>query len=96
MVGNNDAFGEGDFWLVDDDWGDGQQKICIFNPLALTKNFALEMQKLLVEKGVDTEIFVQLEIAGVPPQGLVISGSGIQEHWHLEEVKKVLGADFYM
>ena len=30
--GKNDAFGNGDCWLVDDDWGKAQHKIEITNP----------------------------------------------------------------
>ena len=30
--GKNDPYGEGDYWIVDDDWGGYHQKVCITNP----------------------------------------------------------------
>jgi hypothetical protein len=30
--GREDSLGDGDYWLVDDDWGGHHHKICISNP----------------------------------------------------------------
>ena len=93
--GRNDAFGEGDFWLVDDDWGEGSQKICIFNPDILTKIFISNVQRLLVDKGIESEVLVQLEVDGAPPEGVRITQFAVQEDWDLPRLRSIFGASFF-
>jgi hypothetical protein len=93
--GKNDAFGEGDFWLLDDDWGAGGQKICIFNPHVLTKNFISNIQRLLVEKGIESEVLVQIEFDGAPPEGMRITRFAMQEDWDLARLRTIFGNSFY-
>ncbi len=93
--GINDAFRDGGFWLIDDDWGDGRQKICIFNSSIFSRNFAIEIHEKLLDEGIDTEVLVQLEVDPAPPDGLRISAAGIREDWDLKKVREIFGQAFY-
>jgi hypothetical protein len=45
--GKSDAFGHGDFWIVDDNWGTPQHKVCIFQLGFLRPDLVREVQRLL-------------------------------------------------
>lgn len=94
QLGKNDACGNGDFWLVDDDWGEGQQKICIFNHRILTRSFISRLQGFLKNIGSQAEILIQLEVQGVAPEGIRVTQAAVREDWNLKELRNVFGEDF--
>ncbi|MCH8622560.1 hypothetical protein [Undibacterium sp. TS12] len=93
--GKNDAFGDGDFWLVDDDWGANQQKVCIFNPEFLTLKLVDDLKNILRKNALNWSIIVTLEIPDVPPEGVIISDSSVEYLWDLVVLRKKLGNCFY-
>ena len=93
--GKDSAFGEGDFWLVDDDWGANQQKICIFNPEFLIPKLIDDLKNILRKNALDWSIIVILEIPDVPPEGVIISDSSVDYLWDLVALRKKLGNSFY-
>jgi hypothetical protein len=60
-VGKNDAFGDGDYWIVDDDWGGHHQKICITRPSFFSKDFTSRVQELLKRRFPNWGVFVVFE-----------------------------------
>src|SRR6201988_766272 len=65
-AGKNDAYGKGDFWLLDDDWGDTPlQKVRVFRPEFLTRELTEQVQKLL--------------LSGFADWGVMFDLSGMQE-----------------
>ncbi len=46
-LGTEDAIGEGDFWIVDDDWGGNLQKVCVTNRTFWSNHVKDMIQKLL-------------------------------------------------
>jgi hypothetical protein len=96
--GKNDPFGEGDFWLVDDNWGDWTQKLTVNNIGVLTREFVDQLKQVMVQFSA-WRLMVTLEVAlpcgkNVPPDGLIISGASIEEHWDKNALQTVLGSDF--
>jgi hypothetical protein len=96
--GHESPFGEGDFWLVDDDWGGALQKVCVFRIAFLTPPLVVEVQELLRGRFPGWGVMFQLEIGGstdvVPPEGLVVYHDRIDEAWNKAKLKAVLGEDF--
>src|SRR3954462_7963829 len=45
--GEESPFGNGDYWLFDDNWGGAMQKVCVFNIAFLDRALATEIQRLL-------------------------------------------------
>jgi hypothetical protein len=82
--GTENAFGEADFWLVDDDYGDTTQKVCVHTLSFLRPEVILAVQNLL-KQFPRWRVMVQLEmeLQGVPADssGLVIYSGSIEQHW---------------
>lgn len=83
-LGTENAFGEGDYWLVDDDYGDTAQKVCVWRPSFLTTEVVKLTQKAL-SKYNQWRVMVQLEIEvdGTidTSNGFVIYPDRIVPHW---------------
>jgi hypothetical protein len=96
--GKSDAFGDGDFWLVDDDWeGAANQKLIVFNVRCLTKQLVTTISKSLLELELfGTSVLVSLELKQLNGEfetkgGLVIYASGFEEFWDYEALRKAYG-----
>jgi hypothetical protein len=61
-AGDPDPYGNGDYWLVDDDWGSKQHKICIFRIESVSSTLIEAIQKILQPFGPDWEVLIALEI----------------------------------
>lgn|SRR5215813_14048425 len=59
--GKNDAFGEGDYWLVDDDWAGRHQKICITNPRFWSLTIQERVRQLLEDGFDDWGVYIVFE-----------------------------------
>jgi hypothetical protein len=70
-----DAFGRGDYWLLDDDWGRFQQELEIQNLNLLKPEIISALQKLLVDFP-DWRITMSVAVPGIgddwPGMGIVI------------------------
>ena len=73
--GKEDAFGEGDYLLVDDNWGNHQQKLEVQNLNIIKPEIVESLQRILVPYP-DWEIVIGIDAreqkAGWPPMGLTV------------------------
>jgi hypothetical protein len=73
--GTESAIGEGEYWVLDENWGPRQHKVCVFNLDMLRPVVVLELQKLLREFP-DWGIMLAIDVPGKeevwPPMGLII------------------------
>jgi len=78
--GKEDAFGKGDYWLVDDNWGNHQQKIEVQNLNLIKPQIVKLLQKILAPYQ-DWEIVVAIDVldhkTDWPAMGLVIRSNEI-------------------
>jgi hypothetical protein len=83
-LGIEDAFRKGDYWLVDDDYGDTTQKLCVWQPSFLQPSLIDLLQKALGSYG-DWRLMVQIEVEvdGVldTSNGFVIYPDRVDSHW---------------
>ena len=83
-LGIENAYGEADYWLVDDDYGAATHKVCVHRKSFLTPAVIAAMQRTLQEFP-QWRVMVQLEfpIAGVPDasSGVIIYPNAVEEHW---------------
>ena len=84
-----------DFMLVDDDWGEAQQKICIVNPAVLTPNFVKQLQEYLRRAAPSWSIVLAMDVPEMPlPEegmGLLVTASDVEYRWDLNELRRILG-----
>lgn len=96
--GRNDAFGEGDFWLVDDDWGGHQHKVCITSLPFLTRAVTDSIQATLNRYPPVWEVVVAMEFddPNRPPdgEGLIVRSTEIESHWDTQRVFEDFGEQF--
>jgi len=65
--GRNDPLGEGDFWLVDDDWGHSQHKIELARREVATPAFIAKLQQILVGYSNGWEVILAIPRDGLEP-----------------------------
>ena len=88
--GENDFLGEKDYWLVDDDWGGYQQKVCIHNPDLLNQGLVDEIQNLLRASALEWQVIVTLELPNCQQQGIAITAGNVHHHWDLAALRQQL------
>ncbi|MES2538377.1 MAG: hypothetical protein V4632_21165 [Pseudomonadota bacterium] len=97
--GRNDPFGEGDFWLLDDNLGGGVHKIYIFNISMVTRELVEGLMKLLTDQYLGWQIMLILDMkcpAGeVPPEGIIVHANFFEEFWDKDQLKKLFGDKFF-
>ena len=59
--GTNDAFGDGDYWVVDDDWGGYHQKICVTRNGFWTNEIQAVVQRALADNFQNWGLYVVFE-----------------------------------
>lgn len=99
--GDGNAFGRADFWVVDDDYGCHNQKLCVSSLTFLTPEVVQAIQQCIRQAGAPgAQVMIQLELQGhvvdqLPPEGLIVTAHEIAEYWNLEQVRAIAGDDFY-
>lgn len=86
-LGTPNAFGDGDYWLVDDDYGDTTQKVCVWCPAFLTPELIKLIQKALAEfKQWRVMMQLEVEVNGSidSSNGFIIYSDRIEPHWVTE------------
>lgn len=78
--GVHDPFGDGDFYLVDDDYGSMQHKIECTSAAAFTPALAAEIQQLLALFEGEWEVIVALPVLGGSKHGFAITRRSWVEH----------------
>lgn len=78
--GKEDAFGKGDYLLVDDNWGNHQQKIEVQNLNLIKPEIVKSLQKILAPYP-DWEIVIAIDVrerkVDWPPMGLTVRSDEI-------------------
>jgi hypothetical protein len=73
QFGRNDPFGDGDYWLVDDDWGGHRQKVCVSSPTFWSHDVQVAIQELLKRSFTHWGMVVVFEKAsGLDRPGLAV------------------------
>ena len=95
QFGQNGIYPPGDYWLVEDDWGEAQQKICVFDDHVLTPEFVRTLQSFLLATAPDWQVIVAINFAEehMPENGmgLRISGGYVDYDWDLPKLRRILG-----
>jgi hypothetical protein len=96
--GKEDPAGGADYWLVEDNWGGTQQKVCVFNVSFLTPPLLRDVQKLLAERFPTWSAVFALDVRKgsqrIQDQGIEVFGDRIEEQWNDAKLRKVFGEDF--
>lgn len=96
--GTQNPFGEGDFWLVDDNYGSPQHKVCVTRITFLTRPVAVEVQRTLRKYSLGWEVLFSLDKPELRPTdddlGVLVRKSDIKEYWSAERMKAEFGTDF--
>ncbi len=96
--GKEDPAGGADYWLVEDNWGGTQQKICVFNVSFLTHTLLRDVQKLLAERFPTWSAIFALDVMKteqrIQDQGIEVFGDRIEEQWNKAKLRKIFGEDF--
>lgn len=99
--GEENPYGKGDFWLVDDDWGGVSQKLVVSSAGFLTPKLVKELSECIaLTRLYGAQIFVVLEFelpeGKLPPMmGLLIDSEGATEEWDLPQIRQLVGQNFY-
>jgi hypothetical protein len=97
-AGDPDPYGNGDYWLVDDDWGSKQHKICIFRIESVSSTLIEAIQKILQPFGPDWEVLIALEIQDKRytggPEGLTVTAQTVRQDWDRRLLREQLGYEY--
>jgi hypothetical protein len=87
QFGKKDPFGRGDYWLVDDDWGDYRQKLEV-QTLSLLQPRVIKLLQAQLAGYSDWEIMFRVDVVGKenewPAMGLIIHENEIVDDLHRE------------
>lgn len=95
-AGTEDAFGRGDYWIVDDDWGNTAAKVIITSPPMLERDLIPDIQSLLRRVSHEWYVVVQLELSGYghsDPKGVIVYANRVEESWNKAELAATLGSE---
>lgn len=96
--GTRNSLGKGDFWLVEDNYGSPQHKVCVTHVSFLTRPMAAEIQRALRKYSLGWEVLFSLDKSELRPTdddlGILVRKGDIKEYWSAERMKAVFGTDF--
>lgn len=84
QFGCENAFGDGDYWLVDDDYGGRAQKVCVHKIEFLSASLIAAIQVVLgcfPTWYVVLQLELQINGRNVPPEGLIIHPDRVEQCW---------------
>lgn len=91
--GTSNAFGEGDYWIVDDSWVPLSHKVCIFNIELLTPQLVDEVQHLLKDEFPACHLWFQIEVrepgAEVPLPGIRVFPDRVEHDWDRDKLRSI-------
>lgn len=91
-LGIENAYGDGDYWLVDDDYGDTTHKVCVHSKSFLRPTLIAAIQRAL-QGFPNWRVMLQFEfpIAGAADAstGLIVYPSALETHWDKELVTEI-------
>jgi len=96
--GTSNAFGHGDYWIVDDSWVPRSHKVCIFKIQFLTPQLADEVQKLLKEAFPACQVWFQIEVVEpgvpIPLPGIRVFADRIEQDWDRDKMMSLFNGRF--
>jgi len=96
--GREDPLGDADYWVVDDDWGSPQHKVCVTRVSFLTRSLALEVQRLLRRYSLPWEVLFSFDKddprRDPSDLGITVRKADIEECWNVERMAKAFGSEF--
>jgi hypothetical protein len=93
--GIEDPFGDADYWLVDDNYGSQQHKVCVTRVSFITRPLCREAQRLIRRYSLSWEILFSLENrVNEDDLGVTVTQSRIDEHWNARRMADQYGTDF--
>ena len=95
QFGREDPYGNGDYWLVDDDYGDTAHKVCVSRIAFLSPELIVAVQRALTDLP-DWSVLLQIDEQsdGAPASstGVTVFFGGVEPHGALSvEAKDRLG-----
>jgi hypothetical protein len=88
--GKSDPMGNGDYWILDDDWGGPWQKICIFNLKLLKSGLLEKIHDLVKQRFPQWDVAIALEYKnGLDMTGLVFSVDRCGIHFNQLDYSKL-------
>jgi len=91
--GTSNAFGEGDYWIVDDSWVPRSHKVCIFNIEFLTPQLVEEVQQLLKQNFPACVVWFQIEVVEpgvpIPLPGIRVFADRIEQDWDRDNMRSL-------
>ena len=86
-----DPFGKADFFVLNDDWGNSQQKIFVQNEDFLTEEIIYKIKEIL-QRFPNWEVIVQMDLPewdgrDILPMGLIVSALEIKDDLRREFLK---------
>ena len=96
--GHEDAFGVGDFWVVDDNYGSPQHKVCVSKPTFLTRPMVTAVQRILTGRTLQWEVLLSFDDSNSKRHpddlGLMVRESEVIEHLNADRLRKLYGNEF--
>ena len=96
--GKQDAHGGGDFWVVDDNYGSPQHKVCVARVSFITRPVALEAQRVIRKYSLPWEILFSLDSPSLRPtpedMGITVRKAAIEECWSADRMAQAFGENF--
>jgi hypothetical protein len=96
--GKESAVGRGDYWLVDDDWGERQQKVCVNKIEILTAELVTKIQEVVAKSYPTWSVILALDLSRdgsvVPGGALIVRSKHIEEHFDSDALKRIFGDAF--
>lgn len=93
--GREDPFGKADYWLVDDNYGSPQHKVCVTQISFLTRSLCRECQRLIRRYSLPWEILFSLENrVNESELGVTVTKSSMDEYWNAERLAEQHGRSF--
>jgi hypothetical protein len=98
--GRDDPYGEGDYWIIDDNWGCCGHKVEVHQPRIVTREVAQGVQNLLRDLPLRNAWYVIFSLAPADPryrgeaEGIKVTADAIEEHWDRDRLRAELGSDF--
>lgn len=86
QFGREDPYGDGDYWLVDDDYGDTAHKVCVSRLAFLTPELIVAVQRALADLPhwrVLLQVDEQVNDAPASSTGVTVFSSSVAA-WHAE------------
>ena len=84
LLGTENAFGEGDYWIVDDNYGDATHKLCVHR-LSFLRPQLVDAVREALKPYPQWRVLVQMEIelngTPIPSEGVIIYADHVEQHW---------------